>query len=279
MALKHNSYILTILHFFCQMGNVQNGEAMKTSSRQILVLQLFEREKPVWTVEQMTRTLKLPESTVYRHVRNLVAAGFLDPVNSAGYTLGPAFIRYESIIRATDALIQHAEPVMAALLERTAQTCTVFLSRRFRDCVMCVHEVRGSRSGETGYGRGVAMPMFLGATSKVILAQLPPRTLKAVYLDNESAIRRSLNIRDWNEFHRSIKEIRRAGFAMTKSEVSKERTGIAAPITRNGQSVASLTLSGIGWSSKKADQYIQFVRAAATEISDTFANDTAMISR
>ena len=104
MALKHNSYILTILHFFCQMGNVQNGEAMKTSSRQILVLQLFEREKPVWTVEQMTRTLRLPESTVYRHVRNLVAAGFLDPVNSAGYSLGPAFIRYESIIRATDAL-------------------------------------------------------------------------------------------------------------------------------------------------------------------------------
>ena len=43
---------------------------------------------------------------------------------------------------------------------------------------MCVHQVRGDKSrGETSYERGVAMPMFLGATSKVILAQLPDRTL------------------------------------------------------------------------------------------------------
>ena len=254
-------------------------EHMKTTSRQILILHLFEVEKPVWTVEQMTRALKLPESTVYRHVRNLVSAGFLDPVNSAGYTLGPAFICYESIIRATDVLIHHAERIMATLLNRTAQNCTVFLSRRFKDCVMCVHEIRGSRSDATGYRRGVAMPMFLGATSKVILAQLPLRTLKSIYLENKDTIRRTLNVRDWNEFNETIRQIRRAGFAITKSEVTKGRTGIAAPITRKGQSVASITLSGVEWSPKKVNRYTQLVRDAAAEISASFADDAAIIPR
>ena len=51
---------------------------------------------------------------------------------------------------------------------------------------MCVYDVRGEKSrGQTSYERGVAMPMFLGATSKVILAQLPDRALRSVYLANE----------------------------------------------------------------------------------------------
>ena len=255
------------------------GPMEKNSSRQIMILQLFDRSRPVWTVGQMTRALGLPESTVYRHVRNLVTAQFLDPVTGAGYTLGPAFIRYESILRETDPLILHAAPVMAALLAQASPNCTVLLSRRFKDCVMCVHELRGSKAGETGYGRGVAMPMFLGATSKSILAQLPPRTLKAVYLANEETIRRVLQIRDWNQFRATVKEIRRAGFVMTKSEVTKGRIAIAAPITRNGQPFASISLVGTGWSKKKIDRYIPLVCNAAAQISKFLLREAAIISR
>ena len=50
---------------------------MSRPSRPILILQLFENDCPVWTVAQMTRALGLSSSTVYRHVRNLVSAGFL----------------------------------------------------------------------------------------------------------------------------------------------------------------------------------------------------------
>ncbi len=144
---------------------------------------------------------------------------------------------------------------------------------------MCVHELRGRKSGETGYGRGVSMPMFLGATSKSILAQLPPRTLKAVYLANEETIRRVLKIRDWNQFKTTAKEIRRAGFVMSNSEVTKGRIGIAAPITRNGQSLASISLAGSGWSKKKIDTYIPLVCDAAAQISQSLSREAPIISR
>lgn len=249
------------------------------SSRQIMILQLFDRRHPVWTVGQMTRALKLPESTIYRHVRNLVAAQFLAPVTGAGYALGPAFIRYESILRATDALIRHADPVMADLLAQVGSNCTVMVCRRFKDCVMCVHELRGGKAGETGYGRGIEMPMFLGATSKAILAQLPPHTLKALYLKHEEKIRRTLKLSDWSQFRTAVRAIQRAGFAVTKSEVTKGRIGIASPITCNGQPLAGISLSGSGWSQKTIDSYIPLVRKAAEKISSSLSHKATIIAR
>jgi len=77
----------------------------------------------------------------------------------------------------------------------------VILCRRFKDGVMCVHEVQGRqarcRPRATKRGRRDG-PMFLGATSKVILANLPDRTLKSVYLANEKThSAASLKVGDW----------------------------------------------------------------------------------
>lgn len=255
---------------------------MSRSNRLLVTLQLFENGRPVWTVEQISRALGISASTAYRHVRDLVGAGFLDPVTGAGYALGPAFIRYDRILRQSDPLIQVAGPVMDALLARTSQTCTVVLCRRFKDCVMCVHEVRGRKShGETAYERGVAMPMFLGATSKVILAQLPERLLRKVYLGNEKTIRRVLKTRDWSEFRAQLKDIRRAGFALTESEVAKGRSGLAAPILRDGQVVASLSLivTAPELTHKKIEGFVPHVMAAAAEISTSLSRETPVIPR
>lgn len=251
----------------------------KNTSRQIMILQLFDRRRPAWTVEQMRRALKIPTSTIYRHVRNLVGAQFLAPVTGAAYALGPAFIKYESIIHDTDPLIRHADPIMNALLAQSGSDSTVMISKRFKDCVMCVHEVHGAKAVPSGYGRGVEMPIFAGATSKAILAQLSARALKSLYLENHVAIRRRLKIRDWNEFAAIVKQIRKAGYVVTKGEVTANRVGIAAPITRHGRPVASLTLSGNKWGERRIAEAVPVVRKAADEISASLSRDRTLISR
>ena len=255
---------------------------MSRPSRLILVLQLFENGRPVWTVDEISRTLGISVSTAYRHVRELVGSGFLDPVTGAGYALGPAFIRYDRILRQSDPLIQVAAPVMAALLVRTRQNGTVALCRRFKDCVMCVHDVRGEKSrGQTSYERGVAMPMFLGATSKIILAQLPDRALRSVYLANEKRIRKLLRTQDWSEFKGELREIRRAGFALTDSEVAAGRVGLAAPIALKGHVAACLSLivDASGWDKKKVSAFIPDVVGAAGRISRSLGKEVPVISR
>lgn len=255
---------------------------MSRTHRLLAILQLFESGQSVWTVENLGAALGVPTSTTYRYVRNLVQAGFLDPVMGAGYALGPGFIRYDRVLRQSDRLIRIAEPVMSELLKRTSQQASVILCRRFKDCVMCVHQVEGNRPHpSTSYERGVTMPMFLGATSKAILANLPDRTLKSVYLENETAIRRQLKVRDWKEFHQQFREIKRAGYAMTDSEVAPGRVGLAAPILRDGQVVAGISLVSLPSSTdrRKVASYISNVVDAAAQISNALSKEAPVISR
>jgi DNA-binding IclR family transcriptional regulator len=255
---------------------------MSQPDRLLAILQLFEDGRPVWTVEDIGVALGTSISTTYRHVRSLVQAGFLDPATGAGYALGPGFIRYDRILRQHDQLIQLAEPVMKNLLARTNRQATVILCRRFKDCVMCVHEVQGDKAKQTtSYERGVAMPMFLGATSKVILANLPDRTLKSVYLANEETIRRVLKAKDWKAFKEQFRDIRRAGYALTDSEVAEGRIGLAAPISRDGQVVAGISMVAIPSRTdrKKISSYIANVVSAAAAISEALSDEKPIIPR
>jgi len=255
---------------------------MSRPDRLLAILQLFEDGRPVWTVEDIGVALGTSISTTYRHVRSLVQAGFLDPAAGAGYALGPGFIRYDRIVRQNDRLIRVAEPIMRTLLTRTNRDATVILCRRFKDCVMCVHEVQGDNPKQTtSYERGVAMPMFLGATSKVILANLPDRTLKSVYLANEATIRRVLKLNDWKTFKDQFRDIRRAGYALTDSEVAAGRIGLAAPISRGEQVIAGISLVAIPRKTErsKIDGYIPKVVAAAKQISDLLTDETPIVPR
>jgi DNA-binding IclR family transcriptional regulator len=241
-------------------------------TRILRILQLYDMQH-VWTVEAIAREMSVSVSSAYRDVQELSRAGFLDPVASAGYVLGPAFIKYDRLIRASDPLIGAAAPIMHQLLADTTQEGTAILCRRYRDCVMCVHQERGVQSrARTFYERGVAMPLFIGAASKVILAHLDERTLKRNYLDNREQIREATRCPDLKSFRAELREIRRQGYAVTTAELGPGRVGFAAPVLVDGAIVAGLSLGGFhGARLDPATQlhYAKEVSAAAKRISKT----------
>jgi len=216
--------------------------AIRSRNRVLYILQLFDR-RPVWTVEEIAREMDISASTAYRDVQELCQTGFLDRVLGAGYVLGSAFIQYDRLIRRDDALIRHAAPLMRRLLGRTTQRATAVLSRRYRDCVMCVHQEQGSAPHPvTAYDRGVAMPLFKGATAKAVLAHLDARVLKRMYLENETQIRAASGCGTWKEFQAQLAAIRSDGYAVTVGEVAADRVGIAAPVHLGTQVIAALSL-------------------------------------
>jgi len=211
-------------------------------SQLLAILDLFDAATPVWTVEAIAREKSLSLRTAYRLVRELTQAGFLDPAAGAGYVLGPAFIRFDRTIRHSDPLIAIASPNMNRLLERTTQEGAVILCRRYKDCIMCVDQIEGAKGRQiVSYERGVAMSLFRGAPAKIILAFMPERALRSLYLRNEKDIHDAGNT-DWPSFKAMLKTIRQAGYATTESEVGSGRVGVAAPILREGQVIASISL-------------------------------------
>ena len=138
------------------------------------MLGLFTVEQPQWTVEDAAGQLGVSATTAYRYFKQLTGAGLISPVAGASYTLGPAIIQMDRQIQVSDPVLRAARGVMHTLIRARATARPLLLCRLFHDRVMCVHQVLGrGPQAPVSYERGRLMPLFRGATSKIILAHLP----------------------------------------------------------------------------------------------------------
>lgn len=211
--------------------------------RLLAVLSLFSLEQPSWTVEQAAEALGVSVTTAYRYFASLSRIGLVSPLSRASYALGPAIIEWDRQVQLRDPMLLAARPVMAELAG-AAPGAIVLLCRRFRDRVLCVHQLVGEEAqAPVSYERGRPMPLFYGATSRIILAHLPPRELRTLFAANQAEIAAAGLGADWAAFRTGLKALRRAGFCVSRAEVDAGRTGLAAPVFDKDQAIlGSLTI-------------------------------------
>ncbi|MCK8787390.1 helix-turn-helix domain-containing protein [Roseomonas sp. NAR14] len=205
---------------------------MAGHDRTISVLKLFTIDRPVWTAEKVAEALEVSVSSAYRYVAILVEAGLLTPARGGSYVLGPAIIQYDRQIQLTDPLLVAARPVMADILRYAPSHSVILLSRMFEDTVLCIDQlVDGTYpTAEVSYARGRPMPLFRGATSKIMLPYLPTRDLRRLHAAHAGEIRDAGLGEGWDEFRKALTEMRRRGYVITYWEIDPERIGIAAPL-------------------------------------------------
>ena len=209
----------------------QKSKAESSGDRMLAVLGLFTIESPEWTVEEAAENLGASVSTTYRYFKALTKVGFLSPVSRAGYMLGPAIIELDRQIQMCDPMLRAARGVMADLIGYAPEEAIILLCQLFHNRVICVHQVFGRGPHEpVSYERGRPMPLFRGATSKIILANLPPHTLKALFAKRAREIAAAGLGDNWDAFKRTLAALRRAGVCISKGEVDAGRVGIGAPI-------------------------------------------------
>lgn len=144
---------------------------MAKTGKVLQALCLFGDGRKQLRVAELAKLLDVANATAYRYVADLEAAGFIESASQGSYVLGPAIVELDREIRINDPLIAAASEVMKTLSERSG--ATVLLSRLHGRKVVCVSEIAG-RFGPlaVSYERGRAMPLYRGATSKVIFAQM-----------------------------------------------------------------------------------------------------------
>lgn len=250
----------------------------KATNRTLHILRLFTPAHALWTVDELAAELVLSSSSAYRYVQELTSAGFLDRVHG-GYALGPALIGLDYLIRHHDPLIRAAAPPMRQLLDATTQRGTVILCRRCRDYVMCIHQEQGTLPHRrAGYERGVAMPLFTGATSRIILANETPTVQRRTYLEHEAAIRAAGDASSWKEFAALATRIRAAGYSESTSEVTPGLHGIAAPVFQDQRIVAALSLVSEVDDEPSKSWRMQVI-AAARSLSLSLASADLLVAR
>jgi DNA-binding IclR family transcriptional regulator len=216
---------------------------MSGLGRYVKVLRLFGESKSDWTMPEISAALGVPTSTIYRTVRELVAENLLEPATEAHYRLGSAFVEFDRLVRVTDPLYQAGTTLLHEVAAQARLACVAVLARLYGDTVMCIADA-ACANGPVGisYERGRPRPLTCGATSKVILAQLSPRRLKRLLSTARNESKPPFAPSE-SELKEQLAGIRRRGYCVTRGEVDKGLTGIAAPVSLPEQALtASLSL-------------------------------------
>lgn len=199
-------------------------------SRYVSILRLFDEKHSEWTVLDMANAMDVPASTVYRTVREMVTSEFLESAAEARYRLGACFVEFDHLARVTDPMYRVGTAILRDIVAQARVPCVAVLARLYDDRVMCVADWQSAGGVvRTSYERGRPRPLTRGATSKVILAQVPARRLTKL-LENVPSDPAPV-IENPAQFREELANIRRRGYAITRGEVDKKLIGIAAPVT------------------------------------------------
>ena len=205
--------------------------------RYLRILRLFDEARSQWTIPEIAEQLGTPASTIYRTVRELVAADILEASTESRYRLGAALIEFDRLVRVTDPLSRYGLEMLGDVAEQAQVPCVAVLARLYGDTVMCIAD-RHSPGDDThsSYERGRPRPLTRGATSKMILAHLPSRRLSKL-------LARSSRQEDLDTLKKQLSDARRSGFMVTRGEVDSGLVGIAASIALPEHGIfASLSL-------------------------------------
>jgi DNA-binding IclR family transcriptional regulator len=252
---------------------------IKSGEKIVRILDLFSAERTTISAAYAADRLRITASTAYRYLALLSQAGLVEHVAGGGYSLGPAIIEFDWLVRLSDRLLQESRASMRWLLENAQPGAAVLLCRRFRNHVMCVHQERdGGFAGALGYERGRPLPMFSGAASKIILGHLPRPMARALYADPKSRIqiRRGGLGTTCEEFRERLQEMRRTGICVAGGDFDPGCIGIAGPIFDRGRRVVgsiTLVLEEQSATNRTTARASTLVHTAAAEITAALAYD------
>ncbi|MFM2150891.1 MAG: hypothetical protein RLZZ187_3197 [Pseudomonadota bacterium] len=233
------------------------------------ILDLLEDAPGPVAFEALHARCGFTRSTLYRYLKALQEAGLVTAFQDRGFALGPRVVELDFRMRRADPLIAAARPAMAALAAELPGIA--LLCRRYRDRVLCVHQEGSLGAGRRStYERGLAMPLFRGAASRVILAHLPPGAIARLYAQDATAFVAAGLGTTVAEARSALGTIRRRGFDVTAGQVTPGVTGIAAPILDAGEAVVgslSVTLRRTRLTAASAAAIGEQIAAAARRLS------------
>jgi DNA-binding IclR family transcriptional regulator len=214
---------------------------MSAIAKVLEILQHIRNGHSRLTAKHTADLLGVSLATAYRYLAELESVGLVERASVNEYVLGPTVVELDRLIRVNDPLLAAAHEIMEDLCARTG--ATVLLSRLHSLKVVCIREVRGPLAPRVvGYERGRAMPLFRGATSKVIMANLSKDLLEKVAQQHGPELRAARLPTSGDELARAMAKLRSAGVCFTRGEVDRSSQAWAVAVRHGKKLLGSMSL-------------------------------------
>jgi IclR family acetate operon transcriptional repressor len=222
----------------------QATESLKSLRRAAQILGQFSAQTPDRDPGDIIRAMAIPRSTGYRFLQAMTELGLLDRDAASGRLHpGLSFVALGQLAQQQFELGQVARPFMEELALETEETVLLAVLREGQ--AYCAEKVESVHRVRLSFDLGARLPLHAGASSKVLLAQLPDAEVERVIRKHGLPRYTPRTIVSPFALHRELGRIRKDGHAVSLEEFDPGAWAISAPIygSRDG-TIAGLTLSG-----------------------------------
>ncbi len=261
-------------------AHTTSGGSARAVERTLDLLLVFLHGSHEVGISDLSRTLQLPKATVHRLVNALTGRGFLSRnPETARYRVGVNMFRLGSLFLAQTEVRRAALPVIQELAQRTGETVNLnVVSDRRR---VCLEKAESTHDIRHFVELGRPLPLYSGASGKVLLAFLDPAQINAVIAEGLKPLT-PRTITDAHRLRRNLLKIRRRGYAVSRDERVIGAAAVSAPIRDHaGGLVAGLTISGptFRFIPSRVRQYVAFALEGAGRISAALGYVTPRTAR
>lgn len=216
------------------------GDSRSVAERLFAILDAFDRiGTGTLTLSEIAGSARLPLSTTHRLVDRLVNWGGLERIDGE-YRVGLKLWRLGTRHPAPGALRQVALPYLEDLFELTRQN--VMVAVRDGLAALYLERLTARNSVNVVADVGRRLPLHATGVGLVLLAYAGPEVLAEVLAANpRKYLPGTMTTED--ELRRRLADVRAAGLALTRDEMTAGASSVAAPVRNDsGEVVAALSI-------------------------------------
>lgn len=240
----------------------ESQSSILVMEKAVRVLDCFSPQHTRLSLSDIRRLTGMPNSTVARLVRTLVASDLLQRTGD-DYCVGLRVLSWASAASAGSELLVAAEPVAAQLRDVTGETTGLYIRRGTTRVAVIVKLSPRSIIYRSDVGQ--LMPMHLGAAGKVFMAH-DERVLNAVLVDTLDQAPGDSRV----ALDRQLDFVRANGWLLTEEERETGLNSMAAPVfDATGSVVAAIAVGGPSFrlDQEAAEEFGPLVAEAARALS------------
>jgi len=172
--------------------------------------------------KELSLQLAQPLSSTYRHLKTLLRWGLAEDNGYGRYLPGPACLQLAKKFDRQALLVSQALPELKRLAELSRESVALMVPSNGQ--AICIEMIDSPQPLRCCYQKGLAQPLLVGASARVLLAHMEPERSQAFLREQ------GVDAEGIAEYEHSFIAIRAQGFAVSLSEIDDGVWGVSAPV-------------------------------------------------